>query len=151
MVGRSVDQYLMLLKSLLPRGKAWSKDTSSILSQFLTAVADEFVRLEGAALSLLDERDTRLTSDLLTDHEYDLGLPDECSSLSDSIAERRNQAHAKLTALGGQHKQYFIDLANALGIIIGGVAEPSADPAILPTYLLSKAASADVNMAIRPG
>jgi uncharacterized protein YmfQ (DUF2313 family) len=116
-----------MLQSLLPKGRAWTRVTGSTLSQVLSAIADEFVRLEQAALSLLIERDTRFTSDLLTDHEYDLGLPDECSTAADSITERRNQAHAKLISLGGADKQYFIDMAAALGYNVTIQEYPDAD------------------------
>ena len=116
--GRSVSQYLKLLQSLLPRGMAWSRGNSSTLGQFLSAIAEELVRLELAALSLLEERDTQYTSTLLEDHEYDLGLPDECSTLGETLVQRRKQAHAKLIALGGAHKQYFVDLAASLGYTI---------------------------------
>jgi uncharacterized protein YmfQ (DUF2313 family) len=115
---RTVNEYLKLLQSLLPKGKAWTRDPSSTMSQFLMAIADELVRLELEALSLLEERDTRYSTALLPDHEYDLGLPDECSSLANTLVLRRNQAHSKLTALGGAHKQYFIDLAANLGYTI---------------------------------
>jgi uncharacterized protein YmfQ (DUF2313 family) len=118
MAGRSLTDYLRHLQSLLPRGRAWSRDDSSRLVQFLKGMAGEFVRLEARALELLDERDTRLTSDLLVDHEYDLGLPDECSELGATIAKRRLEAHAKLIALGGQSKPYFIGLAEALGYVM---------------------------------
>ena len=115
---RNVTDYLYLLQSLLPKGSAWTKESSSVLGQVLYAIAEEFAELERVALSLLNERDTRFTSDLLTDHEFDLGLPDECSLVSDTIAQRRNNARAKLIALGGANKQYFIDIAAALGYTI---------------------------------
>ena len=111
----SANDYLRLLQSLLPRGRAWTRDAASRLSQFLLGVAEEFARLEARALELIIERDTRYSTDLLPEHEFDLGLPDECYTELGTIAQRRLRAHAKLIALGGAHKQYFIDLAAAFG------------------------------------
>ena len=116
MAGRSAQEYRSLLASLLPEGRAWSRNLSSRLSEFLYGIAEEFARIENDALDLaIVERDTRTTSDLLEDHEFDLGLPDGCSDSSLLIAVRRREAHSKLIALGGQDKQYFIGLAAALG------------------------------------
>ena len=47
------------------------------------------------------------------------GLPDECSALSETLAARRGAVLAKLTALGGQTPDYFIELAATLGYQIG--------------------------------
>ncbi len=126
MPGRSTSEYLQLLQSLLPRGRAWTRDLGSVLSQFLFAVAQELARLELSILSIVDQADPRYASDLLPNHEYDLGLPDECSKAVDTISERRRQAHTKLIALGGAHKQYFVDLAAALGYTTTIQEYPSA-------------------------
>ena len=115
MVGRTVIDYLRLLQSLLPFGKAWNRDEDSILTEFLYGQAEEFARVEGRSIDLLQERDTRLAYELLIDHETDLGLPDDCSTLSETIQERRRVAHSKLIAVGQQNPAYFIELAAALG------------------------------------
>lgn len=114
-MARSAENYLRLLQSLLPRGRAWNREEDSNLTEFLYGEAEEFARVEERSNSLLQERDTRKTSELLVDHENDLGLPDECSDPDATIQERRFIAHTKLITLGGQNPQYFIDLAEAYG------------------------------------
>lgn len=108
-------EYLRLLQSLLPKGKAWNRDESSVLTEFLYGEAEELSRVDKRSDDLLQERDTRYASELLVDHELDLGLPDECSESSLTITERRRAAHSKLIAQGQQSPSYFIELAAAYG------------------------------------
>lgn len=115
---RTVTHYLRLLQSLLPWGKAWSRDDDSTLTEFLKAQADEFVRLDSRSVDLQTERDVRATQELISEHETDLGIPDECIELAGTLQERRDYAHSKLIAQGRQDKQYFIDLAAAAGYTI---------------------------------
>lgn len=112
---RSATDYLRLLQSLLPRGKAWNREEGSVLTEFLHGDAEEFARVDSRSADLLIERDTRYASELLIDHEIDLGLPDECSLGHQTIQERRLAAHSKLIALGQQNPAYFIELAAAYG------------------------------------
>lgn len=107
--------YLRLLQALLPKGWAWNRDNDSVLTEVLQAQADELARVDQRSENLLAERDTRLTSELLVEHETDLGLPDTCSDENETIQERRRIAHAKLITLGQQNPAYFIELATAFG------------------------------------
>jgi len=114
-MAKTVLDYLRSLQSLLPRGRAWNRDEDSVLFQFLYGQAEEFARVDSRSDDLQEERDIRYASELLIDHEIDLGLPDECSAEAQTIQERRFAAHAKLIALGQQNPAYFIQLAAALG------------------------------------
>ncbi|OFW46537.1 MAG: hypothetical protein A2003_02530, partial [Acinetobacter sp. GWC1_38_13] len=114
----SVSEYLKMFLNLFPTGRAWSRDTNGILYKLSNAHAEELVRIDLRSEELLIERDTRKTSDLLTDHERDLGLPDECTDVASSISQRRNAAFAKFVTEGGLHKQSYIDLASDLGFDI---------------------------------
>jgi len=108
-MARSALEYLRLLQSLLPYGKAWARDDDSVLTEFLHGEAEEFARVEKRSDDLFPEKNILTTNELLTDHENDLGLP-ECFLLADTIELRRTRAHAKLTLYGKQNKQHFIDL-----------------------------------------
>lgn len=108
-------EYLRLLQSLLPKGAAWNRDESSVLTQFLHGQAEEFSRADERSDDLLDEIKIDIVSELITDYEIDFSLPDECSDPAETLIERRNIIHTKLISLGQQDKQYFIDLAAALG------------------------------------
>lgn len=140
---RTPTEYLRLLQSLLPKGPAWNRNENSKLSEFLLAQADEFSRVDSRSEDLLLEKDTRYSSELLIDHEIDLGLPDECSEEGSTITERRRIAHSKLITLGQQNPAYFIELALAYGWTItiteyspfwcgdGGAGDPCGDQEVI--------------------
>ncbi len=112
------DDYLHLLQALLPQGAAWPRDSEATLTKTLAGFAVEFARVEGRAYQLVSEADPRLTSELINEWETMLGLPDPCVGADQSLTERRRSLLSKLTTIGGQSRQYFIDLAASLGSVI---------------------------------
>lgn len=118
MSGRTGEQYRQLLSSLLPKGKLWNRKVSSILQKILYGLADELSRIEGRSFDLLTERDVRTTTELITEHELDWGLPKEGEELAATLEGRRNGLHVALLTVGQQYEQYFIDLAEAGGYTI---------------------------------
>jgi uncharacterized protein YmfQ (DUF2313 family) len=107
-----------LLQSLLPRGDLWPRTRNANLTLLLQALAEEFARLDARAVDMLREADPRTTSELLEDFERVTGLPDPCVPDVQSIDARRLRLVQKLTGRGGQSRQFFIDLAAALGFEI---------------------------------
>lgn len=110
--------YLSQLQALLPTGAAWPREPDTVLTTVLAAMADGLARAHNRALDLIEEADPRTTLELLADWERVCGLPDPCSGQAATIAERRAQVVARLTATGGQSPAYFIALAAALGFDI---------------------------------
>lgn len=107
----SDDYYKKGLQGLLPSGRAWNRDPNSNLSKVLKSITDELAIVDYRATNILDEVDPRGAIELIQEHENDLGLPDELYSIGTSLPDRQASALAKLTAKGGNSKQYFIDLA----------------------------------------
>jgi len=146
---RTAIEYLRLLQSLLPKGFAWNRDDGSILTEFLYGEAEEFARVDGRSGDLLVERNTLTTNELLSDHENDLGLPDDCSEESETVTERRNNVHSKFIQLGQQFPQYFIDVAEAMGWMItvtefspficgvGAAGDPCGDSDVIFYWLVT--------------
>jgi uncharacterized protein YmfQ (DUF2313 family) len=114
----SASAYLQLLQKLLPSGSAFNREDGTTLAGVLSAFADEFARVDGRVETLLREADPRTTTELLTDWERIVGLPDECAPQLGSVAERRNAVTLRYSNLGGQAKSYFINLAARLGFTI---------------------------------
>lgn len=82
-------------------------------------LADYWGFVDSRAADLLEiESDPRTTTELLPDWERAWGLPGPCVTPAQSIAQRRAALVAKMTLLGGQSRQYFIDLAASLGYTI---------------------------------
>lgn len=117
-MGMNGAAYLAQLQALLPPGLAWPRAADDTLTKALAAIADDMARIDERAAQLLDEADPRATSELLVDWERIAGLPDPCvvaSGATQTVDQRRAALVAKLISLGGQSRQYFIDLAAALG------------------------------------
>lgn len=115
-MARTSEDYLHLFQSLLPKGRFWSRDPNSVLSQFFRGLGEEFVRIETRANVLLQEKDTRYANELLDEHEADYGLPDDCEPTDEfTDGERRQRLNVRLRATGAQDKTYFIELAESLG------------------------------------
>lgn len=116
----SAEEYIKQIQRYLPRGYAWDAkvDPATNLYKLLQAVADEAARVDCRGCDLLDEVDPRTTFELLEDWERVLGLPDHCTEQGTTLQERRNAVLWKLNLLGGQSKQFFIDLMAYFGFQI---------------------------------
>lgn len=114
-MGMTAAQYLSQLQALLPRGGAWPREPDATLTRLLQALADELARVDGRAQVLIEEEDPRTTYEMLSDWERAFGLPETCAGAGETTQQRRNALVAKVTGIGGQSRQYFIDLAEQLG------------------------------------
>lgn len=115
----TLEQYLRHLQALMPRGRAWPTEDGAALTQLLAGFSGGLSRNHNRAVDLIDEADPRTTIELLGEWERICGLPDGCSaSGAATLAERRDAVVAKITGRGGQSRQYFIDLAGALGYAV---------------------------------
>ncbi|QLR62507.1 DUF2313 domain-containing protein [Citrobacter sp. RHBSTW-00976] len=99
-MAHNVDDWLHALQQVMPRGKAWPRELNANLTKFLRAFAARLSRVEGDADSLLEEMRPETTTQLLTDWEEYLGLP-ECQPLSSTISARRRDAAEKHHRKGG--------------------------------------------------
>jgi uncharacterized protein YmfQ (DUF2313 family) len=110
-----VAAYADALAALLPRGLPWPREPTCVLQQLLAAWAAAFARVDARGADLGDASDPRTTVEMLSDWERVFGLPDPCAPVTPTEPQRRAALLARLTALGGQSRQYFIDLLGALG------------------------------------
>jgi uncharacterized protein YmfQ (DUF2313 family) len=111
----STQDYLQQLRGLLPKGPAWSRDPTSLLSRILTALAEELSRIDVRIENLIDEADPRTTLELTSDWEALCGLPDGCTGPLSGLAARRAAVVGRLTTIGGQSAAYYVALAQSLG------------------------------------
>lgn len=113
----NVPAWLASLQSLLPPGRAFTREPDSNLTKLLEAVAAMFASAESLAVELRNQSaDPLIATHMLPDWERLLGLPDECTAeLELSILQRQRMALARLTERGGQSRPYFIALAEAYG------------------------------------
>jgi uncharacterized protein YmfQ (DUF2313 family) len=121
------DDYTRQLQQLLPQGPAWTRDPEALLTQLLAGLAAEFARLDARARLLLNEVDLTTTWEMLGDWERVMGLPDACTPVTGSIAERRAALIQKLATAGGQTPAFYVALAANLGFEIEIIEQ---DPAV---------------------
>lgn len=115
-----VDKYRSLLLFLWPKGRAWNGEMGTFFFKFNEGAAVELARVEERGYKLLEELDPRTTSEMLTDWERMVGIPDECSGIAATIQERINAVYRKYISRGGNtaSNQFKIDLAATLGYTI---------------------------------
>lgn len=105
-----------LLKRLLPPG-AYDLDGPVIAAE-LAAEGNALDTAQAAAELILSEFDPRTTSQLLSDWERVLGLPDSCIGLQPTVDQRRASVVAKVNLRPSLARAFFISLAAALGFTI---------------------------------
>ena len=116
--GFTADDYTQVLADLLPRGWAWTRELSSVQMLVISGLAAEFARIHARDCDLLAESYPGTALETLTDWERICGLPDPCTGVLGTIQQRRMAILAKLAMRGGQSRQYYIDIAAALGFTI---------------------------------
>ncbi len=114
----ATEDFIRILQGLLPRGLVWTRDPARRLTRLLAGLADEFVRVQNRAGSLMEEADPRTTTaaGLLPDWERVTGLP-EFGYYPTTESDRRAVLAGKLAAQGGQSAAYFEGLALAMGAV----------------------------------
>ena len=107
------DQYVSMVQALLPEGMAWPRRPDAVLTQLLSAWADEYTRFDGRVDDLFSECIPTQCREQITNWETILGL----SAAGLSIDQRRAAIATRLSSIGGQSRQYFIALAALLGFV----------------------------------
>ena len=106
------------LLGLLPRGRVWPKELTSIQAQAASCFAPTFQRLSDDAVGLLVDLFPSTTVNFLTEWEETLGLPDPCAGVGPTLQARRSQVVARFTNTGGQSIAFFEAFALGLGYAI---------------------------------
>lgn len=112
----SAEAYGRQLSQLLPPGPAWTQEPNSTLQRTLRGIGESFARVHRRSDDLWRETDPRRTYEMLERWEAAFGLPDACSVQgSQTILERLQALNARVFAVSGQSREYYIALAAMLG------------------------------------
>ena len=114
-MGVTLQAWLSALQSLLPPGRAFTREPDSVLSKLLGAIAAMFLAAQLKLEDLLKQADPRNATSMLPDWERLLALPDHCTPAGQQSADRQRVAFQRLTEQGGQSRAYFIGLTALLG------------------------------------
>lgn len=115
---RASAAYLAQLQALLPEGPAWPRDEEATLTLVLAAFADGLAAPDARALQLLEEADPLTALEMLPDWERAVGLPDPCNPIAQGIRDRQLAVARKLAGIGGQSREFYIQLALLIGLEI---------------------------------
>lgn len=113
-----MDRYTEQLIQLQPPGIGLPTDEDSHWVKILAGTAQEYERIHGRIDDLANEVQLLSGTELLSEWEAVLGLPDPCAPPPTDPDLRRQRIRAKLAETGGQSAAYFIGIANALGITV---------------------------------
>ena len=113
------DTIAQQLRRLLPHGAAWDSSPTSTTYKLLLAGADELKRIYGRVTDLLSQAHPDTVDELLAEWEAEYAL-----SGGGGTAARRAAIKTAMRRVGGQSRQYFIDVAAGLGIVIT-ITEPT--------------------------
>ena len=116
--GFTLDDWLTQFQALLPEGEVWPRERDARQTQALRPLMGTYQRLTYRDGFLLADAFPTLTNELLPEWELTLGLPDPCTPLNPTVAQRRAAVAAKVAAQGGQSVPYFISVAAALGFTV---------------------------------
>lgn len=117
-MAKTYQEYRKLLQSLLPKGAFWSKSESSTFTQLLSAFGEELARVEQRGEDLINETFSGTISELFTEWEIDFNIPVSGFNLAYTTENRRAEIKTKIIAVGQQNKEYFLEIASALGYTI---------------------------------
>ena len=115
-VRRTANDYATNFAALFPTGAAWARTPGSVFMNFITSLAQIFGFFDAQAAKLLEtESDPRQTVDLLPDWNRNWGLPDPCVQEGLSVSDQQKALVTKMTFMGGQSRQFFIQAAANIG------------------------------------
>lgn len=108
--------FLAAIQRDAPHGQAWPTLPGTLLAALHGALADDAAFVTAAAWNFLDVEAYPGTANLLLpDWERIFGLPDPCTPLNPTLAQRQAAVLARMAAQGGQSQNYFAAIAALLG------------------------------------
>ncbi|MBI2769981.1 MAG: DUF2313 domain-containing protein [Burkholderiales bacterium] len=111
--------WLRIIQALQPPGAALPTSPAANFTKLLEAAAAMLGDSEQQFDEWFAQYDPLQATTMLTDWERLLGLPDCCDAgTTRTLPQRRLDVLEKLTMLGGQSRQFFIDLMARRGIVI---------------------------------
>lgn len=110
--------FVTALQGLLPRGRVWPRESTSLMATVIEGLAPTYARLAARDNQLILEALPSTTTELLPEWEQTLGLPDPCAGAAPTIEARRAQVVARFANDGGQSIPFFIAYAATLGYAI---------------------------------
>ena len=117
--GFTADDYAGALTGLLPPGRALQAPQGSDLQTLIKAYAQTFARLDTAAQGLRADAFPATTTQLLSEWESSVGLPDKFEGDSPTALRRRQQMLSRFTGNSCLRAIDIVNMAAILGYDVG--------------------------------
>jgi len=141
------------LAAYLPNGQLFVAKNleGSNLRKSLTALANEYGRYQDKIYEVSTEDDIRNTTNLISEWESALGIPDQCLTSDTTIQQRRKQIEAKFALMNLTTESDWIYLANFFGftITIEHGSQASLFPMTFPILFSGSVKAAKFTMIIK--
>lgn len=128
----TTDEHATSIGQYLPGGPLFNSSLrpDTTFRKFLVGLGQEFQRAEEQLGLLSSEIDPRSTTLFIEEWEQNVGIPDSCFIVANTLEERRTNILIKLVSSGVQTEQDFIDLGALLGFTI--TIEQPVESFVLP-------------------
>lgn len=112
-------KWLGALQALLPPGLAITREPDASITKLLESWAAMMGDAELSFEEWLAQYDPNQATTMLADWERFLGLPDVCDAgIAQTLQQRRAAVVERLYIMGGNSRQYFIDMMARRGVAI---------------------------------
>lgn len=111
----SAADYLGALQALMPRGRVWPRDTSTVQASVLAGLANSYAVQNARANYLLVDAFPKTAIELLPEWEASLGLPALAAGPAPSILARQTMVVARFVGAGGTTVACYSRYADLLG------------------------------------
>lgn len=114
----SAADYLSALQALMPRGRVWSRDLSTVQSKVLAGLTKSYELQNARSNNLLVDAFPKTANELLPEWEASLGLPSPAVGPAPSIQARQTLVVARFVGAGGVSIPCFVNYAALLGYTV---------------------------------
>jgi uncharacterized protein YmfQ (DUF2313 family) len=113
----NLEEHTNSLVAYLPGGDLFEakNDPSSVMRRLFAGLAGPIKQADDVMNDLTYQYDINCTTDLISEWEHALGIPDECFPGTGDIETRRQHVLIKLASLGVSTAKGFVDLAALFG------------------------------------
>ncbi len=126
------DQQTDSFAHFLPVGKSFDSknETVAVLRKFLEGLSGELKRVHDGMNDLSFDYDINSCTELITNWESAVGIPDDCFPGTGDIEERRTHVLIKLARMNVQTAEDFVDVIELLGFTVS--LAPGVDVGVFP-------------------
>ena len=120
------DKQTEVLAMCCPRGMAWDGKGSqdSTLYKLLKSIATELNAVEEKIYEMVVQWNINFTTDLISEWEFAVGIPDECRAAAEDIATRRSDVITKLKKVPVIDVADYEALAESITGVVGWNIRP---------------------------